>query len=355
MRLLITTQAVDRHDPTLGFFHRWLIEFAKHAESIEVICLYEGEHDLPEHVHVHSLGKEKGARSPLTYAFRFTLLSMNLRNDYDEVFVHMNPEYVILGGPFWKLTNKRIGLWYLHKSVDLKLRIAEWFADVIYTASKESFRLPSKKIQIVGHGIDTDLFFCKERNVRSEIAPLRLMTVGRVARAKNVHLLIAAAGLLAEKGTAVAFDILGAPVRAEDRAYAAELAHQIKTLPPNATVTMLGAKDQDEVAKLLCDYDLFIHASTGTGSVDKAVLEAVSSGLPAISTSEAFKELLSPFELFVPSNTPQGIADAITQFQTRTDRESLRDQLRETVVENYSLAALIPRILGLLAIPQKHN
>ena len=62
-RLLITTQAVDLDDPVLGFFHRWIEEFAKHCESISVICLKEGRHDLPDNVHVYSLGKPSFAKA----------------------------------------------------------------------------------------------------------------------------------------------------------------------------------------------------------------------------------------------------------------------------------------------------
>lgn len=43
MRLLILTQAVDLDDPVLGFFHRWIVEFAKRFDTIEVICLKAGD------------------------------------------------------------------------------------------------------------------------------------------------------------------------------------------------------------------------------------------------------------------------------------------------------------------------
>jgi hypothetical protein len=60
MKLLIITQKVDINDPILGFFHRWIEEFAKHCEKITVICLYKGTYNLPNNVKVLSLGKEEG-------------------------------------------------------------------------------------------------------------------------------------------------------------------------------------------------------------------------------------------------------------------------------------------------------
>lgn len=47
MKLLIVTQALDQAHPILGFFHRWIEEFAKHFEHIHVIALQYGKSDLP--------------------------------------------------------------------------------------------------------------------------------------------------------------------------------------------------------------------------------------------------------------------------------------------------------------------
>ena len=115
MRLLIVTQAVDTEDSALGFFHRWIQEFATHCESVHVICLKEGAHDLPANVSIHTLGKE-GGRSRVKYVTRFYRYVFGLRAEYDAVFVHMNPEYVILGGAYWRLTGKKIALWYVHRA-----------------------------------------------------------------------------------------------------------------------------------------------------------------------------------------------------------------------------------------------
>jgi hypothetical protein len=157
MRLLITTQAVDLDDPALGFFHGWLKEFARHTESVEVICLTQGRHDLPANVRVHSLGKtsqDEKVRfvSRILYVVRFYRSIWKLRGDHDAVFVHMNPEYVVLGGLLWRLWRKNIGLWYVHKSVTPQLRIAIMLADLVFTVAPESLRVITRKLRVVGHG-----------------------------------------------------------------------------------------------------------------------------------------------------------------------------------------------------------
>jgi len=113
MKLLIITQVIDKNHPVLGFFHRWVEEFAKHAEHIHVIALQTGEYHLPENVTVHSLGKERG-EGKLRQFFSFWSLLFSLRKKYDAVFVHMNPEYIVLHGWWWRRTGKRLALSYTH-------------------------------------------------------------------------------------------------------------------------------------------------------------------------------------------------------------------------------------------------
>ena len=60
MRLLVLTQKVDQDDEILGFFHTWISLFSEHTDSVEVITLSEGRHDLPKNVHVHSMRKKSG-------------------------------------------------------------------------------------------------------------------------------------------------------------------------------------------------------------------------------------------------------------------------------------------------------
>ena len=113
MKLLIITQKVNKNDPVLGFFHRWIIEFAKYFEFVTVICLEMGEYDLPDNVKVLSLGKEE-RQSRLQYLIQFYWYARHERKNYDAVFVHMNQEYLILAGWLWRLVGKKVTMWRNH-------------------------------------------------------------------------------------------------------------------------------------------------------------------------------------------------------------------------------------------------
>ncbi|MBI2618395.1 glycosyltransferase [Candidatus Kaiserbacteria bacterium] len=273
MKLLILTQKIDRNDPTLGFFHRWVEEFSKYCKSVTVICLEKGEYRLPD-VSVYSLGKERGIPRLKRLSTLYFLL-FTLRKEYDAVFVHMNPEYVVLGGFLWKLWGKTISLWYTHKSVDLKLRLSVILAHTIFTASKESFRLKTSKLRIVGHGIDTDLFRPDPSVVREDW----WLSAGRLNKSKRHDIAIREA-----KDAGRELRIAG---EGPERPALETLARQL-----DVKVIFLGGVGHTKMPDLFRRALLFRHTSE-TGSADKVFLEALACGCPVKTNNLALDALKS--------------------------------------------------------------
>ena len=323
MRLLIVTQAVDAKDPVLGFFVRWVEEFAKHVDRVEIICLREGTHAFPSHVRVHSLGKEYAAVNRIVYVYRFLSLIRELRGSYDAVFVHMNPEYVILGGLFWRLWGKRIALWYTHKAVNLRLRAAVACADIVFTASKESFRLRTDKLQIMGHGIDTELFSPDPSIARVD----SMLSVGRLTKSKRHDLIIRAAAMAGR-------ELRIAGEGPEHR----NLDMLAKSL--GVRTHFLGGFSQSQLRDEYRRSAALFHASE-TGSLDKVVLEALATNTPVITTSGAYHDL----PVHSVAATPEAIAEAVVHLEKNIDRST-------SVRNNHSLERLIPAIIDSLRTPR---
>ena len=345
MKLLIVTQAVDTEDPVLGFFVRWIEEFAKHIERIEVICLKEGKHTLPANVHIHSLGKEKNA-SQAAYILNFYRYIWQFRHDYDTVFVHMNPEYVVLGGIFWRLWSKRIVLWYTHKSVNLKLRIAVLFAHDIFTASREGCPLTTDKLNVVGHGIDTALFHAP---IKPFDTPLRIVSVGRITPIKNLDTLIEAVALLKERGIDTAVTLIGAPTKPSDEAYLESLKELAKNREVSGKVRFMGNIPHSLMPKTYREFDISVNLCPA-GGMDKAVLESMAAGLLVFVSNTAFSELFGPYthELMFKEKDAAACAEKIAAFMHQAEKASrARTDLQERV-ETMSVHTLIPRILSFL-------
>ncbi|MDO8564830.1 MAG: glycosyltransferase, partial [bacterium] len=273
MRLIIVTQTVDSNDRNLGFFASWIEAFAKHTDVV-VIANEVGAYQLPENVEVISLGKEKGA-SRFARIRRYRKLLRELLPQSDGVFFHMCPEYVLAAYPLVQKFRKKSALWYVHKQVSLKLRLAEKLVDRIFTASTESFRLPSKKVEIVGHGIDTEIF----KPQTEHTSPLHLVTVGRIAPVKDVRTIILGFIELQKEFPQSRLSVIGEAATANDRKYEKE----VRALSP-AGISFESAAFGTVFSR---SYSAFVHASQ-TGSMDKAVLEALAVGLPVFTSSEAF-------------------------------------------------------------------
>lgn len=347
MNLLIVTQKVDYTDPVLGFFHRWIVSFSEQYSSVQVICLFEGAHSLPKNVQVFSLGKDQG-ESEITYLYRFYSCILRERKKYDAVFVHMNPIYIVLGGLPWRLLGKKIALWYTHKHVDCKLRIASYLSHVILTAAPESFQLPSKKVHVVGHGINTTLFTPQEGRTRSAFL---LLTVGRISRVKGYEILISAMEAVARNDKAVQLSIIGDTSTEDEERYLIELKKQVADRGLQDVVLFLGSMPQEKVATILGQYDAFISASS-TGGLDKAVLEAMSSGVPVLTSNKGAYTLLDTYTdtlLFTEGNA-KDLSEKIIQLQRLSpqERTTLGAQLRDIVIVGHSLPTLISKIKSIL-------
>lgn len=340
-KLLIITQKVNKNDPVLGFFHRWIEAFRERFESITVICLEEGEHALPSNVRVMSLGKEQGL-TRMGYLARFYRFIWRERKQYDSVFVHMNPEYVVLGGILWRLMGKKVNVWYTHKAVTMKLRLAALLAHRIFSASRESFRLASPKLEIVGHGIDTDLFAPSDSFSANEV--VEILSVGRIAETKGHHIIIEAVSRLREKGIRVHLSVVGAPVTDADCAYEKLLKEKA-----GSAVSFVGPIAHANLIPFFRKADIFVNASE-TGSLDKVVLEAMACGVPVVSSNDAARAILSQFDarLVFPSGDSDALAQNMEALISSGDRIALGSALRREVETKHSLKPLIDRLSAMM-------
>lgn len=347
MKLLIITQKVDKNDPVLGFFHRWLEEFAKHCDKLTVICLEMGQYDLPKNVKVLSLGKEDGV-SRFKYIKRFYKYIHNEQDNYDSVFVHMNPEYVVLGGIAWKTWKKKIALWYTHRNVDLKLRIAEKFADVIFTASKESFNLPTEKLRVMGHGIPVEDFKNPEESRDAiSVEKLRIISVGRITPIKNLDTLIEAVKILKDKKIDLEVKLIGSPVQKGDKEYLQKLKEMVSTFGLEKVISFEGSVPNSEIKKEYWQSDISINLCP-TGGVDKAVLESMAAGLIVLASNRTFKDYFGKYgeRLLFKERDAEDLADKIVALKEGNDLEDISNFLLGKVGEKAGLETLINNILN---------
>ncbi|NNM84016.1 glycosyltransferase family 4 protein [Candidatus Parcubacteria bacterium] len=286
MRLLIVTQAVDREDPVLGFFVRWIEEFAKHLERVEVICLKEGIHALPPNIHIHSLGKEHGAANRAAYVRHFLSLVWRLRHDYDVVFVHMNQEYVLVAGPLWKFLGKRVYLWYNHYAGSWLTDIAAAFCTKIFCTSKHSYTAKFKKTVIMPVGVDTERFFPNASVARK---PHSILFLARMAPSKRPEMLVDALAKLARDNVEFSASFVGSPLQQDTASYE-DLKAKVRSLSLADRISFYPGVPNGETSDLYRAHEIFVNCSP-SGMFDKTLFEAAASGCRVFAASADFKAL----------------------------------------------------------------
>lgn len=347
MRLLILTQKIDSHDDLLGFFHRWVEEFAKRCESVTVVCLFEGEHRLPKNVRVFSLGKERGV-SRIKYIGRFFSYIWRERKSYDTVFVHMNPIYAVLGGVLWRLWRKRTALWYVHGHVDIKLRLAVALVHRVFTAVPASFPLVTPKLACVGHGIDMETFRDEPRDAHNG-GTLQLLHVGRISAKKHILQMLEVARILKEKNVVFSFVFVGTPATPADEVFYAEAREYVASNGLGEYVMFRGAVPNIHMPDVYRAADYLLHLSS-TGGLDKVVIESWCVGTPAFTDQVGFAEYFGRHRdtFFISDNTSAHLADAVLRHHSDARKLEKEAEVQKIMRDSFAITNLISRVVGIL-------
>src|SRR3989344_2250600 len=334
--LLIITQKVDENDDLLGFFVSWLREFSKRFDKVFVITLLKGGYDLPDNVYVYSLGKEKSALK-LWRFFKLYFYLFRLVPKSSGIFCHMSPIFAIAAWPVAFIFRERIVLWYLHRSVTLRLKLSEKIVSSIVTATKESLNIESKKIIEIGHGIDIDRFRADRNWDNLNSRQFRILSVGRISPIKDYETLIKAAGILKEKGFDFRLKIVGRPVMVYDFEYFEKLKKLVQGLKLENFIEFMGFIPFSQIADYYKEADILINLAP-KGGIDKVVLEAMASGSLVLVSNTAFKKYFGEYDLFFKHGEPEDLAGKIIKLINLPNGEikNTTDFLFRSVSQNHN-------------------
>ena len=340
MRLLVITQAVDAEDVQLGFFVEWLVALAPHYEYVEVICLKEGAHTLPANVRVRSLGKEResGSRTGkrMRYVGRFFRALFTAKR-YDAVFVHMNQEYVLLAGLWWRLLRRPVYLWRNHYSGSFLTDIAARLSRRVFYTSRYSYTARFPHAIQMPVGIDTERFA-----PGSDREPRAIVSVGRVAPSKRLELLVDALHLLHRDAIAFVARIYGDPLP-QDRPYLDSLRSACEELGIAELSFHPGVPHRD-VPAILSRASVFVNVSK-SGMLDKTIFEAASAGCLVLARSDDYHAWVD--ERFrIMSDEPTELAQKLRALLVLPpeDEKTARERLRAMVIERHGLSELARRL-----------
>ncbi|HPA25364.1 MAG TPA: glycosyltransferase [bacterium] len=351
MILLFTTRKVDKNDERTGFVSGWLLELSKHLSKLIVICQEKGDiSDLPKNIEVYSLGKEKGYNK-LKQITNFQFLMAKKIKEVNGIFSHMVPHYAVLAGPWSKIYHKKLVQWYVHKTVSPWLKMANMFVDEYVTTNPESFQLKTKKpINYFGHGINVNKF----KPITSYQLPITsfiILSISRISPSKNIDLMIKAIEKILNENPelkdVIQLQIIGGPALKEQQKYYDSLADYIVENKLTNNIQLLGPMSPEKVLPYYQNCDLFLNLSE-TGSVDKAVLEAMACEKIVLTSNVAFKNIV-PAQLFLAEKNIDLLANKTLEIYNLSQEEkgNLQKKLRQEIVDNHNLKNLAQKIIKL--------
>jgi glycosyltransferase involved in cell wall biosynthesis len=259
----------------------------------------------------------------------------------------MNPIYIVLAGCYWRLICRPVTLWYTHRQVDWKLRLATFWATQIFTAAPESFRLASAKVKVLGHGIDTAAFSCPSRQDNK----IKVIThVGRLTAIKHCETLILAAKYLQAKlGPSFVVRFVGGAATTLDQAYVKKLQQLVSDEHLEAVVEFSGPVSNQQIPAIYCASDLSVNL-TPTGGLDKSVLESMAAAVPVLSSNQAFRPYFGSWaeRLLFPVAGAEILATKIEALLGSTDLASIGQGLQGIARGRSDVKVLIDKMVKFL-------
>ena len=288
--LLYLNLSVNENDVSLGFAKTWTNQFSKNFDNVDIITLNKPLENIEyQNVKIYGIAKDNKSTKFNKYKqIKNIIQKLTTETNYDLCFSHMSPLLLVLTRIFSKTKNIPKVLWYTHpKPKELSKRaillLSLFFSNKVVTASNSSFPYKSKKVNIIGHAIDYELFESKRNNFLNK----DFIILSRISQSKNIEL--ALDSFLNSKFKNNLITIVGDPVTSQDQEYKKFLENRYKL---NNNITFEGKVPHNSLPTVLCNYSFHINA-TPSGFYDKSVLETLSAGLFNFYSNTDYNKLFS--------------------------------------------------------------
>ena len=345
-RLLLFNLVTDDADPVLSFASDWIRVVAAHCEYVDVITMYQGAFSPPDNVRVFSAGREHGSSKAARLAIFYRHLSrLLLTQRYDACFAHMMPLFAGLAGPLLSARGIPTTLWYTHRQRSTQLRLGLTMSRRVVSADETSFPYQTRKLRVLGHGIDTD-FYAPAPCAASGGRPL-VVQVARLAEIKHQ-----ATTIEAVSQTEAQLALIGGAQPGSAVGYERRLRDLIRRLELEERCEFTGDLPAAEARAWYGRATVAVNMSP-PGLFDKAALESMACGVPTIVCNPAFTPLLGDYADLLLTAGPEdvsGLSERLERLFTLSaaERADIGNQLRENVVREHSLPQLIERLLSVL-------
>ena len=283
-------------------------------------------------------------KSPVRNGSRYlmALARIFLRDRPDVVFSHMTEVQSLIAIPFTKILKIPHYLWYAHKHKSFALMVCRQYVTSIITSTKGSCPYSGDGVLSIGQAIDFDQFF---RSPQRKPDRTELVHIGRSDPSKRIDLIIDAFIFARIRFPNLRLTIIGSPSSSVNQVQLEGIKSRHRQLISNGSLKFLESVERDEVPKILQNYDLFIHAYNG--SLDKAILESVCSGIPVTTLNDEFRLEFGTWSENQDSHLGDELVSCLMEDPAIVEEKVKKQQ--QIILESHSLENWIARLAKILA------
>jgi glycosyltransferase involved in cell wall biosynthesis len=200
---------------------------------------------------------------------------------------------------------------------------------------------PNEHIEVIPNGIDLERFHAAPLLPKGQDDTFNILCVARLVERKGIADLIQAAGYIRQKRKNFKIIFVGrGDKEAEFRALTAQLGL-------DQWVEFRGMVLHHDVPKVYSEADVFVLPSLNEG-MSNAVLEAMASGLPIITTyTGGTAEMLRGNGLLIPKQSPDAIAKAVLELWEHDDLRASMGHRSRSIAETMSWSRVADDYLDL--------
>jgi len=341
-RLLLFNLRTDADDAVLGFTTQWINALAARYDAVDVITMHAGRIAVAPNVRVMSAGREAGIPLPFRLLrFYGLLIRCLMQHRYTACFAHMQPLFAAMAGPLLTLRGIPLTTWYTHRQRTHQLEAALFMSRRAVTAVPDSFPIPTPKLRVTGHGIDTDFYI-----PAAPSSERLIVQVARLTAIKNQAALLQAA---------VTLDAQIVLVGDVPDGFAADYERQLKALVSELglqhRVIFTGAQTPEQVRAWYHRAMVAVNFSP-PGLFDKAALEGMACGVPTLTSNPAFVPLLADDER-LQTIWPLHVSEITAKLHTllslsSEERQAIGARLSTQIMAQHSLNALMQQLTSIL-------
>ena len=337
---------MDENDKLLSHQVEIVDEIAKKIDHVTVLTGRIGKIPNINNVTLRSYDWIQGKNFFNILKLLFAFFRVLKQRNTSVIFSHMTLNQSLIILPLTKIFRIKHFIWYAHKSRNRLLELSYKLFDGILTSTLDSCPIKSTKVYPIGQTINK-LKFPVKKSISYPVC--KLIHIGRFDPIKKIEVMISSVSELRRNYPQLTLSIIGSASGAENKMYEDRVKLDAIKYVKEGWLTFYPSVVRENIPLLLSDHDCFIHACDA--AIDKVILEATISKLPAITINEEYLKEFGSWQS--GTNVPfLKLEEELKSIISFSEADLIKEVERRYLlaIEKHELSGWVERLLKILSV-----